>query len=224
MKIKIDTKEPPWILSRISKHPFFVSSEIELAALDYGDIWIDDIVIERKTIPDLLGSIADNRLSNQAAKMRECCEYSYLLIEGFLGWYDEKIFGTNWHFRSVQGALLQVQELGVCIVHAADEYDLPATLAWLAKRDRSKILTVSPRKYGVPMTDGEKMLSALPGIGLERADKLLKEFGNVAAVLECLTDVDCTLPAGIGDKIRDKIRWTLLLEDEILKVGRNGSM
>ena len=212
MKILIDTQEPPWILTQIKAHPFFVSSEIEVAKLDCGDIWIDDIIIERKTISDLLTSIKDKRLSNQAAEMRASSEWCYLLIEGPLTWIEQKIIGTGWHFRSIQGALLQVQEFGVLVVHAADEADVPATLAWLASRDRSKIVPLAPRKYGVEWTPGEEIISGIPNLSQSKASQLLNHYGSAAKAFEGLCN-GTDLPAGFGPKTRENTRYALGLSD-----------
>jgi ERCC4-type nuclease len=154
-------------------------------------VWIDDLIIERKTITDLLQSIKDNRIQNQAAKMRSLSEYCYLVICGSLVWTDrQKIIGTNWHFRSVIGVLLSVQELGVCVVHSADDTDFPAALNWLYNRDRDSIVTLWPRKYGYPMTDDEKILVSLRGIGETKASKLLRQYGNLADIIVKLTEED----------------------------------
>ncbi len=222
MKILIDSREPPTVVNKIKKH--FPDTEIEVRELPCGDIWLDeDVIIERKTIGDLLASIADNRLFNQANEMRQLTEWCYIIIEGSLIWYDKKIIGTDWHFRSVQGALLQVQELGVCIVYCNDADDFPKTVEWIGNKDRSKITTIEPRKYGLPITIGEKILSAIPGIGLDRAGKLLREFDSTMAVLECLTDDSCDLPSGIGKKTRQATKEAFgLLADEKIRRTKNG--
>jgi DNA excision repair protein ERCC-4 len=52
------------------------------------------------------------------------------------------------------------------------------------------------------------MLEGLPGIGLEKADRLLNHFGSVQAIMnasrEELQQVD-----GIGEKVAHSIRWIL---------------
>lgn len=221
MKILIDSREPPTVVNKIKKH--FIDANIEVRELPCGDVWIDeDVIIERKTIGDLLASIADNRIFNQANDMRQISEWCYIIIEGQLIWYDSKIIGTDWHFRSVQGALLQVQELGVGVVHCDNANDFCKTVEWLANRNRDKATTIPPRKYGLPITTDEKIISALPGIGLERASKLLREYGSCIAVIECLLNNDCDLPSGIGEKTRQATKKALGLSiDEMIKVIKN---
>lgn len=213
MRIIIDSREPHEVIDPIRLFPAFVSSKVEIKTLAAGDCQIDDILVERKTISDLLASIADGRLFNQAVAMRWITEYCYLVICGPLAWNQrQQIIGTNWRCHSVQGALLKVQELGVCVVHAADDNDYPATLAWLANRDLSEVAVVEPRKQATKTTAEENVLMSLPGIGPERAIKLIEHFGTVANVLLALTS-DVELPAGISDKTRSKIRVALGLSD-----------
>lgn len=202
MKILVDSKEPPSVISKIKKH--FPNDKIKVQELPCGDVWIDDLIIERKsqTTGDFLASIKDGRLINQASEMRGLSEWCYIVIESPLIWYNQKMVGTDWHFRSVQGALLQVQELGVCISYCDNGDDFPKAIEWLWKRDRSKIVNLAPRKYGLPITVDCKILSAIPGIGIDKAEKLLYKFGSAMAAIECLTDDDCELPHGIGPKIR----------------------
>lgn len=217
MKLLIDSREPPHILSQIKKYPAFKDYSVVSQELPCGDVWLNDgeVIVERKTVPDLLASIADNRIFNQANEMRQLTEWCYIVITDPLMWNDkDKIIGTDWHFRSVQGALLRVQELGVCVTHAANEQDFPGTLAWLLSKEREKIVTIWPRKFGIPMVIGEKIISSLPGLGQEKTSQLLTKFGSVIEVLLCLVNDDCDLQvAGIGKKTRQNIRQALGLSN-----------
>lgn len=208
MKILIDSREPQDVQEAIKKYPAFAKAEFAVQELPAGDCWIDDrIIVERKTISDLLGSIADNRLFNQANAMRQLCENCYLVICGPLTWsFNGKIIGTDWHFRSVVGALLQVQELGVCVVFAADDADYCSTLNWLAQRDLSKIVILWPRKSGVQTTTHEHILVALPGIGEANTEKLLNQYGSAVDALIALCDDNVTT---ISAKMRHNVKGAL---------------
>jgi ERCC4-type nuclease len=200
-------------VSQIKKHPAFKDAQITVEKLPAGDVWLDNVIIERKTVADLLASIADNRLPNQAAEMRALSEWCYLVICGPLLWANKKIVGTDWHYRSVQGALAQVQDLGVSVVHAHDERDFPATCAWLYGRSQKKIVRLAPRRFGLPLMPDEQIISALPGIGPEKANKLLDHFSTVIDVLVGLCDDKCSLPTGFGPKTREAVREVLGLSD-----------
>lgn len=204
MKILFDSREPPYLAGQIAAHPLL--GQPEIATLPCGDIWLDNLIVERKEPPDLLESIKDGRLFNQAAEMRAEAEWCYLLIMGQIHWgADGKIIGTGWNFRAIEGALLTVQELGVSVVHAQSSNDLAASLAWIATRERGRIMPLAPRRFGIPMLPSTEALAALPGIGPERAHTLLGEHGDLTQALVCLLDPACQIP-GIGPKTKEKIR------------------
>jgi ERCC4-type nuclease len=186
----------------------------EIQLLPAGDIHLDDIIIERKEPADLLASIADGRLFNQCAEMRIESAWCYLLIMGQLTWdIAGKIAGTGWNFRSVQGALLQCQELGVSVVHAQNDADLCTTLIWLANRKRTQHVFL-PQRTGLAMPDDQRILASLPGVGRERALELLKER-NLRDALLCLIDPECKVK-GIGAKTKSNIRELLNLNSNQL--------
>lgn len=220
MKILIDSREPPWIASQISAYPLLGMSEITL--LPCGDVWIaqddDLIIIERKEPNDLLGSIADGRLFNQCAEMRQESDWCYIVITGQLMWgYDGKIAGTQWNFRSVQGALLQAQELGIGIVYSQNDTDFAHTCGWLLSRNRKIHTHIPPRKTGIPMPIDQKILSSLPGIGRDKALELLHSKPLRDAFL-CLLNGDCEAQ-GIGPKTYKNLRELFnLKEDERIEI------
>lgn len=210
MKIILDANDAaqaPWLVSQISGHPLLGIPEIK--PLDCGDIWLlgefGDIIIERKSPNDLLASIADNRLSNQCAKMRQENDKAILLITGqWLAGIDGKILGTGWHFNAVDAALVQVQEFGVTVCYCLNDLEISNKLVWLATRKWTEHVILPPRKFGLPMPEDQKVLASLPGIGYERALELLKER-NLRNALLCLLDEKCTVP-GIGPKTKQNIR------------------
>lgn len=218
MKVLIDSNEPSHIVQKIAAHPWL---EAEITNLPAGDIWINNLIIERKEIPDLLTSIKDGRLFNQCAEMRQHSQWCYVLILGQLVWgLDGKILSTGWQFRSVQGALLKIQEMGVSVVYAQDSNDLAPALVWLATRERGEQVYL-PQRTGISMTDEQKILAAFPGVGIERATELLKNYNLIDALL-CLINEDCKV-SGIGPKTKQNIRNLLNLAqgESLQKVIKN---
>lgn len=187
MEILIDSKEPPQIVNQIKRHPLLSDPIVE--HLSAGDIWIDDIIIERKDLAsgDFFESIKDGRLFNQCAEMRELSEWCYVLIMGQLIWgADGKIIGTGWNFRSIQGVLADVQELGVSVVYAKDSNDLGRALYWLATRDRSNEKRLTARKTTIKQSVAERILDALPEITPETAAELIKKYKTPLVALDSI--------------------------------------
>lgn len=216
--ILLDTNEiatAPWTnaltFGGISKMP---------ANLDFGDLMIatdsgDMIIIERKSPSDLLNSIKDNHVFSQCAGMRAMSAWCYVVVTGYLSATEsgnvianDRI--TGWSWDSIQGALISIQEMGVRVVFCLSDKDYEATVIRLCNRERSKERIIEPTALPRTLTPGEVLLTSLPGIGLERAQKLLREFdNNPAKAMVWLTRKKATPLAGIGDGIKRAVKSAL---------------
>jgi len=214
--IMIDQREPDWV----QKLQFRDIPKL-ITLLDAGDFLAttDDsalLSIERKTPSDFLGSVADGRLFNQVAAMKRLTPWVYVLVSGAfvadahgLIVIDGKQTGWNW--GSVQGALLQVQEMGGYVIFAHSDADLEPAILRLGEHDRGPV-TVRPERQVVALSVAEQILTSLPGIGEKRAAELLAYTGRLGWALCLLTDQNTAL-AGIGAVTRKKIREALQLEE-----------
>ena len=193
--------------------------------LDCGDLWAstDDgemLIIERKTPGDLLGSIKDGRLMQQCAAMRAKSKWSYVMITGALahsldGHVITENRTTGWRWDDVQGALLSVQEMGVSLIACQSDSHYEEAIVRLARRDRKKVKAIEPRVSPHVLTDAEKVLISLPGIGVERAGLLLGEHGSAAYSIAWLTWLDTFAEvSGIGDGTKHNVRKALGLKPE----------
>lgn len=216
----IDSREPAHITAlRFEGVPTVV------ATLDAGDLWASTadgalLLVERKTPGDLLASIADKRLLAQITAMRSRSPWVYLVVTGPLaptpaGKVAHGGRETNWAWDALQGALLSVQELGAGVLFCRDEGDYADAIRRLAQRPHSGEHGIPPRVQGQPFSPGEKVLTALPGIGLERAGRLLDEFdGHAARALAWLTWLDVIGEVtGIGNGVKHTVRRALGLAD-----------
>ena len=187
--VVIDTREPPWCQQLTPG-----GLKVATSSLSAGDAWLatDDamIVVERKTLHDLMGSIADGRLLNQAAAMRATGKWAYLVVVGLptvvRGVLVLRGKPTQWQWRSVQGALLTVQELGVGVAWCESDKQYAETLEWIASRSRGPA-RIEARREAVIETPAERILSALPGLASGRVGSLLKHCGSPAWALDYLT-------------------------------------
>lgn len=218
--VMIDSREPSHILNL----KFGGVPKLQLA-LDCGDLWVatDDgamLVIERKTPADLLGSIKDGRLFQQVAAIRQKTKWGYVMITGVLAHtLDGNVIcdnrTTGWRFDAVQGALLDVQEMGVAVVVCQSDQHYEEAVLRLARRERGEEKAIAPRVQPHVLTEAEKILISLPGIGLERAGLILGEFGSVAHGLAWLTWQESIeqIP-GIGEITKENVRRALGLKPE----------
>jgi ERCC4-type nuclease len=185
-------------------------------SLPAGDFRIDKpdstILIERKAPGDLMESIKDRRLFNQIADMVKTTPWVYVIIDGVLmptgdgmtryfsggKWTDRA-----WEWGSIQGTLLSIQELGAAIVF---ETDMHAAIKRIMARSHNDI-KVAPRRDAYVFSPAESFLMALPGIGSDKAQKLVGALHIPGICLEWLTgDFDQPKIDGIGPKTKHGIQ------------------
>lgn len=223
--VLIDSREPSWV----QKLNFGcqLHSVIELPVGDVQAVTDDGhtLLIERKTADDLLGSMKDERLFPQMARLAEGrldelingkppTQWPYLVICGPLtpnadGHIATERGQTVWLYTSVMGALLSIQEMGIFVVFSTD---FEQTVISLGKRSREGVQKILPPRPGILLGPGSAILASLPGIGTERAVELMRwSNNNVAHALVGLTDPEISCP--IGEATRRRIRATLGLTD-----------
>jgi ERCC4-type nuclease len=224
----IDSREPAHIQSMTMG-----GAPVSVAMLAQGDAMLacDDnemVLVERKSLDDLLGSIKSNRIFNQIADMSTVTRWCYLVVT------DPLAYGpggnlitargeTGWSFHSVEGALLTLQELGAFVVFCAGEQDYENCLLRIAARSRDREQVVEPAKIPHILSAQEQVLAALPGLGVDRVRGLLELFETPAQALAALTDLKWPIP-GIAGGIKAKVRNALkLAESEQLIVSSDSN-
>lgn len=219
--VLVDDRESAWVKGlRFGNVPTAVQrlDTDVLVLLDDGTL----IGFEHKEANDLLGTMRDKRLFPQLEKLRALTPWVYLVIVGDLRpGRDGKVLTdgreTGWNWVSVQGMLLSVQEIGVHVVQC-QENDFESTVTRIANRER-KPVRIQPARDTVLLSEAEIFLTALPGIGPDKADTVLKRCGSAAWGLSLLTNLNIEGTPGIGDGIKRKVRAALgLADEEVLNV------
>lgn len=215
---QVDSREP------ISVSGLQFGAPTTVTMLDTGDflgVCADGavILVERKEVGDLLNSVADGRLFDQCRRLRAATPWAYLVVTGSLQpAMNGKTLANgrqfDWEWSSIQGSLLTVQEMGVCVVYCA-EHEYVATLTRLANRARGPV-RIAPHRAGIPLSAGETILTSLPGIGEHLAQRILTYCPSPAWALAMLTDMAMTANVpGIGPGIRHGVRRALGLPDDM---------
>lgn len=225
LAVTTDSREPSWVQALE-----FGCKARTVAALEYGDLLAvtDDgalLAIERKTAGDLLASVADGRLWHQVSGMRKVTPWCYLVVTGTLscsqdGHVTTERGVTGWAWSSLQGALLQAQELGAMITFAQDDAEYEPTVVRLSQRSHETTVRLAPVKESSVLSDSERILAAMPGVGLERAAAIIDYCGTCGWALTMLTTPNHGEHiSGIGPGTKAKIRAALGLKaDEYLSV------
>jgi ERCC4-type nuclease len=227
VQVLVDSREPPWV-----RKLTFGGAPVEVAPLEAGHVWamLEDgalVAIERTSAGDFLTSLRTGRLIPRVAALRGLTEWAYLLITGTLSpapggttLCDGR--RTEWRWRAVTGAQLDVQELGVRVLHVAGEFDVEAEVVRLATRDRGPIRYGPPRHAAV-LGEAESFLCALPGIGPEKARALLEHCQTGARALGFLVDLDTDVGKvpGVGEETRQRVRRALgFAEHDVFTIAK----
>ena len=157
-----------------------LGARVVVEPLPAGDYRVrGGILIERKTVADLHGSLGRNRLWAQIGGIRDAAVSPFLLVEG-----DDLDAGPR-HPNGIRGALLAIADLGVGIIRSRDPSDSALWIHRLAIRQARKA-RAQPSTEEVPTLPppGLTVLSAVPGISDTTARALLARFGSVAGVLD----------------------------------------
>lgn len=213
--VAIDAREPEWV-----RRLAFGDAPTVIQALPCGDAWItvEDavLIVERKTLPDLVASVADGRIFRQSATMVQASPWSYVAITSLpvmrsgLLWLDGH--ASRWQWGSVSGALATVQEMGVVVVWGwLGDPGYQTMLISLANRKRAPVRP-SPRRDVEMVTAGEAVLCSLPGVSRERAQALLQHCGSAAWALQYLTGEGGDKVEGIGPATKEKTRKAVGLD------------
>ncbi|MBI3131053.1 MAG: nuclease [Acidobacteria bacterium] len=177
--------------------------------LQVGDYLVGGrLLVERKTLPDLLQSIEDGRLFRQARRLATSRVPSLLLLEGTAA----DLQGRRFSRQAIQGALITTSLLwGVPLLRARDGEETAQLMVFAG---RQLAAAVHGFIYRPGLRRGSKrglqshILQGLPGVGPNLALRLLDRFGTVGNVLQApeatLRDV-----VGIGPRKAGKIRWAV---------------
>ncbi|MGB0723197.1 MAG: ERCC4 domain-containing protein [Gammaproteobacteria bacterium] len=168
----------------------------------------DRLLVERKTLPDLVRSITDGRLFSQACRLADSPLLTTLLLEGT----TRDLHRTQMRREAIQGALITVAlYLGIPVLRSRDAQESADLLLYAARQGRAVAQGVLPRRgrrIKGKRAIQSRVLQGLPLVGPERAKRLLDHFGSVEQVLSADGDELKTID-GIGDTVAETIRWAV---------------
>jgi ERCC4-type nuclease len=114
--------------------------------------------------------------------------------------------------EALQGALITISLiLGIPVLRSMAPEETARLIVYAARQIQSFGKAGYPRPGYQPKTKkGNQLyvLKGLPGVGHERALRLLEKFGSVEAVMRAGRD-DLVAVEGIGAKTAERIRWAV---------------
>ncbi|MEM2579118.1 MAG: ERCC4 domain-containing protein [Desulfurococcaceae archaeon] len=189
--------------------------KVSIQSLPAGDFLLlakEDLrplLIERKSVDDLLNSIRDNRLWDQSKLLKEACELDgyqpVIVLEGWLGVVERR---SGWRIQSVLRAIDSiVLDYGIPIINTPSKN---ATIEWLAAKAKSLGRVEEKKAFRMrvekkPMEIRERILYVAEGLaGPTLARKLLEYFGTLKSIANA-SMLDLMKVEGIGEKRASEI-------------------
>lgn len=158
-----------------------LDAAIEFTDLKVADYIVNNIAIERKTIPDLKSSIISKRILFQLKELKQY-EKNLLIVEGIS---SSSLYEGIIHENALRGFILSVLlEHKIPVVFTEDEEDTAKYLSVLAKKTKKSELSLRQK---IPLTEKEQkqfILEGFPGVGPQTADKLLKKFKSLSNIFK----------------------------------------
>ncbi len=202
--IFVDDREPERVFEMLER----AKVEFEVKRLEIGDFLIvhgsREVVVERKTAEDFVNSTIDGRIFRQCSALSSRYPLSFLFIVGSI---NEVLSRRMIRREAVIGAIVSIAVKNdpgqVVPIVFEDEFDSVLALKFIGEKVRKGEFRILPRVRA--REDYEvAMLTAIPGIGEERAKKLLKKFGNVQRIANASV-VELMRVEGIGEKFARRI-------------------
>lgn len=195
------------VVDHLKKH----DCEVRARQLEVADYILSDRVgVERKSVPDFLASIFNQRMFKQLKSLSDSYKRPVLVIEG----NPELLFlEREVNPNTVRGVLSSIAvDYAVPIIWTLDTRETAAQIHWMAKREqenKKRELQIRAKKKSNHISqDQEFLVSGLPGISNVRARKLLSHFKTPSRVFRA-SETELQKLEGFGEKYAKKIRKVL---------------
>ncbi|MDR7132463.1 ERCC4-type nuclease [Algoriphagus sp. 4150] len=186
LQVTIDDREPTALEQEFRKLGNMIIHRQRLAIGDY--LFDGDFLVERKTIPDFCLSIKDGRLFRQAGKLVNCRTPACLILEG----KNRDFKHTDFSPQALQGILLSLSlAFRLPVLRTKNIKETVQVMLQSFKQltgDRLEEQRFYPRptssrvKSDPLLAQKIHVLEGFPGIGVDKAERLLMKFGNLRGV------------------------------------------
>lgn len=178
--------------------------------LAVGDYVVNpEIAAERKSIGDFVSSVYDGRLFAQASALSSSYRKPYIIVEGDVN----KVGGMVKNLASYYGAIASVTlAYDLRLMHTANPDETALAIAALVKNSRARPLPPGVAQPPPKSKDDAQQqlyfVSALPGVGMKLAKRMLGRYGTPRRVVS-LTEAQFAMIPGVGAKRASKIAHVL---------------
>ena len=200
--IEVDDRErASGVVDALAAYPQVI---VAIGRLPLGDYLPGGgVVVERKSATDLVLSIRDQRLFDQAAHLRAGAAHPVLILEG-----DPLAVRSGMHKNAILGALTWLTTIqAIPLLPSSGPAHTAALLVTITRQQqqgwRAPTGVVKPRAP-TPREQQLAVLAALPGVGPVLAARLLDHFGSLRAALAADEVTLATVP-GVGSATAERL-------------------
>jgi len=185
------------------------SVSVAVSRLTCGDYEVGEhLLFERKTLTDLAISVKDGRIFRQGCRLAQTDRRGIIILEGT----SSDLATSGMRREALQGALITLTVfLGIPLLRSRNLRETVQLMFYTARQSRTIARGGLPRHgmrpHGKRRTQLH-ILQGLPGIGPERAQRLLETFGSVEAVLTASKEELASIN-GIGAHTVESIHWAV---------------
>ena len=202
--IFVDDREPEKVFRMLEE----AGVEYKVRRLEVGDFLVvhesHEVAIERKAAEDFVNSTIDGRIFRQHYLLSSRYNLSFIFIIGSI---EDVLAKREIRREAVIGALISLavkKEKGQVVpIVFENEFDSILALKYIDSKIRKGELRAFP-KVKAKEDYQVAMLTAIPGIGEERAKKLLKKFGSLQRIANASL-YELMRVEGIGEKYARRI-------------------
>ena len=199
MFVKVDVRETDLI-------PLLANIKVVTEALPIGDIIICDdagqekLIIERKTVSDLIASIKDGRYEEQSHRLNgnELANHNIVyLIEGVVSKERQMVFSSIFSLNYYKGfsviRTMSLDETTFFVCNVIEKMTREGEKAPYSYKndavacDYASVVKKVKKDNITPQNINEIMLAQLPGISNAAAATILEKFKTVTNLVDCLT-------------------------------------
>jgi DNA excision repair protein ERCC-4 len=210
--VTVDDREPAGLVRAVREHPDVAS--VEMVRLPAGDLVIDGVGFERKTLRDYVSAAMARSgpdLDDQVRRLNERYAHAYVLLEGNLDGIEDLRTGVP--ASAVRGSIASViARHGVTVLPCSDREQLVDMATRIGRKhveepsDR-RLPTGSVAARNEPTA--KRMYACIDGIGPRLAAALYESYPSVEALLsaslEELREID-GIGKGRARRIHDALR------------------
>ena len=193
-KVIVDYREKN---SLVASYLVKLGLNVEFRELKIGDYIVKNVIIERKTIQDFLGSMLNHRLIKQIEELKQY-ENKLLIIEGTSEQeiYSENNSGIN--ANAVRGFLLSIiLKHKIPAIFTKNQEDTAKFINVLSKKKEKEINLNVKKKTLNKKEQMQFIIEGFPGIGPKTAKKLLEKFRTIQNIINAS---EAELKEAIGKK------------------------